>query len=112
MSVRIFAGSLFWSLSIEPIHSVHYIDILYSLLHVAVEKELKSRLEWWKEKQIEIENEFKVVYQTQDKVPKDKHKRRKEEVSSHNQALSSYAAMLTVEFLVKVGLINFSKNIY
>ena len=44
-------------------------------------------------------------------MPKDKHKRRKEEVSSHNQALSSYAAMLTVEFLVKVGLINFSKNI-
>ena len=76
--------------------------ILYSLL--AVEKELKSRLEWWKEKQVEIENEFKVVYKTQDKVPKGKHKRGKEEVSSHNQALSSYAALLTVEFLVKVGL--------
>ena len=88
--------------------SVHCRDILYSLL--AVEKELKSRLEWWKEKQVEIENEFKVVYETQDKVPKGKHKRGKEEVSSHNQALSSYAALLTVEFLVKVGLINFSKK--
>jgi len=51
------------------------------------------------------------VYETQDKGPKDKHKRGKEKAGSHNQALSSYAAMLTVEFLVKVGLTNFLKNI-
>lgn len=87
--------------------SVHYRDILYSL--IAVEKELKSRLEWWKAKQLEIENEFKVAHQAQDKMPKGKHKRGKEKVSYHNHALSSYAAMLTVQFLVKVGLINSSK---
>ena len=89
---------------------MHYRFILYSIL--AVEKELMSRQKWWKEKQVEIENEFKVVYQTQHKVPKGKRKRGKEEDSPHNQALSSYAAMLTVEFLVKVGLINFSKIFY
>jgi len=35
-----------------------------------VKKELNSRIEWWKEKQAEIENEFKVVYKAQDKMPK------------------------------------------
>lgn len=70
-----------------------------------MEKELKSRLEWWKEKQVEIEKEFKVVYKVQDKLPKGKRKKGKEKVSCNNHALSSYAAMLTVEFLVKVGVV-------
>lgn len=33
-----------------------------------MKKELNSRIEWWKE--AEIENEFKFVYKAQDKMPK------------------------------------------
>ena len=59
---------------------------------------------------MEIEAEFKVVFKAQDKMPKGKHKRGKEKVSYRNHALSTYAAMLTVEFLVKVGLNNYNNS--
>jgi len=76
---------------------VYFTDGVYFV--VAVKKELNSRIEWWKEEQAEIENEFKVVYKAQDKMPKG----RKVHGSCPNHDLSSYAGKLRVEFLVKVA---------
>ena len=47
---------------------MYFTDGVYFV--VAVKKELNSRMEWWKEKQAEIENEFKLCRKLRTKCQK------------------------------------------
>lgn len=72
----------------------------------AVGKELEAKLEFWKQKQVEIETKFKEVYPTT-KSCKGKAKKTKGKGSSANYPLSCYAATLIKEFFIKVSMTTF-----
>jgi len=88
-------------------------------IFLAVSKELESKLEFWRGKQLEIEGKFKDVYSTNKEIATSgKSKTRKtkkkgqtsqeKECSDHaNYNLSCYAASLIKEFLIKVSFFTF-----
>lgn len=89
-------------------------------IFLAVSKELECKLEFWRGKQLEIEGKFKDVYSTnlkeiatsgKSKTRKTKKKgqtSQENECSDHaNYNLSSYAASLIKEFLIKVSFLPF-----
>ena len=77
------------------------------LLNVDVAQEIERQNTFWRKKGKEIEDEFKKLYKPQP-APKLKKKGKKTKQMSHerNEELSSYAAALTKELLIKVSLQN------
>lgn len=72
-------------------------------MHTAVRKDLEFQMNYWKEKQQEIEGHFKRLYKPMQTNKGQKAKGRKsKKVDPTNKELSSYAGSLTKEFLLKV----------
>lgn len=83
-------------------------DIIFTIIILTdLSKELEIQMNYWKEKQQEIESRFKNLYKPSQpsKVLKGS---KSKKVDFSNKQLSCYAVSLTKEFLIKVRLIAFS----
>lgn len=73
---------------------------MYVNIHTGVAEEIVRQKEFWKEKQKEIEGQFKDLY----KPPPKTLKGRKKKQQSDSKELNSYAGSLTEEFIIKVHM--------
>jgi nitrate reductase gamma subunit len=82
------------------------VNVLFAtLMYIDVAKEIEKQKATWHEKGKEIENEFKKLYKPPQPAPKLKKKQKTKQLQKEeNKELSSYAAALTKEFLIKVSL--------
>lgn len=85
------------------ITGIHLFIPILLYVDVVAAKEIERQNTFWSEKGKEIENEFKKLY----KPPQLKKKRKTKQMPNEgNKELSSYAAALTKELLIKVSLQN------
>lgn len=81
----------------------------FPIIYTGVSKELELQMNYWKEKQQDIESQFKHLYRPMQSNNGQTVKGKKSKKVDHtNKELSYYAGSLTKEFLIKVRLIAYN----